>query len=258
MSDGPLAGCRILVTRPEHQADDLVAAIENAGGEAIRFPVIQIIGRNQQTVECEFGSQPKPDICIFVSRNAVEYGISTIGDSGAALAAIGPTTRAAIEAAGVRVAISPNEGFDSEHLLAHPALSDVSGKNVLIIRGDSGRELLADTLRHRGADVSYLSVYRREARDAPAGELALLDERWRYDGIDCVTVMSVETLENLLRQLPPDSLERLRQTPLVAPGARVIQTAMERVPGIQAVMASGPQTANMLNALIETLHSGQN
>jgi uroporphyrinogen-III synthase len=258
VSDGPLAGCRILVTRPVRQAEDLIAAIEGAGGEAIRFPVIQIIGRSQETVAQAFGSLPKPDICIFVSRNAVEYGFASLRDSGSALAAIGPTTRAAIEAAGGHVAISPEEGFDSEHLLAHPAFSDVSGKNILIVRGDSGRELLADTLRRRGADLSYLSVYRREARIAPAAELASLSERWRKGGIDCVTVLSVETLENLLQQLPPDSRERLRQTPLVAPGARMIQTAMELVPGIPAVMASGPQTANMLNALIDALHAGQN
>lgn len=258
MNDGPLAGCRILVTRPEHQADELVAAIESAGGEAIRFPVIQIVGRSQEIVAQEFALLPKPDICIFVSRNAVEHGLPVIRDSGSALAAIGPTTRDAIEAAGSRVTIGSDDGFNSEHLLAHPALHDVRGRSVLIIRGDSGREALANTLRERGADVSYLSVYRREIRRAPAIELESLVAKWRDGDIDCVTVMSVETLENLLQQMPPDLSERLRQTPLVAPGARVIQTAMELVAGISAVMASGPQTADMLNALIETLHSGQN
>jgi len=258
VSDGPLTGYRILVTRPEHQADELVAAIEGAGGEAVRFPVIQIIGRSPDIIAQEFASLPVPDIAIFVSSNAVEHGLSVVGDCGSAIAAIGPMTKAAIEATEVDVEISPDIGFDSEHLLEHPALQDVRDKSVLIVRGESGRELLADTLRSRGADVSYLSAYRREIRRAPAEELDSLDASWRNGGIDCVTVMSAATLENLLHQLPPASLELLRQTPLVAPGARVIQIAMELIPGISAVQASGPQTADMLDALIDALHSGLN
>ncbi len=258
MNEGPLAGRRILVTRPEHQADELIAGIESAGGTAIRFPVIQIIGLDTESVARNFASLPTPDICIFVSMNAVEYGLAAVRDSGAAIAAIGASTRDAIEVAGSRATIGPDDGFDSEHLLEHPALHDVSGKHVLIVRGNEGRELLAETLSQRGAHVEYLSTYRREIRRATPAELESLEANWRDDGIDGVIVMSVATLENLLQQLSPDTLERLRQTPLVAPGARVIQNAMELVPGIPAVMASGPRMADMLNALIETLHSGKN
>ena len=261
MSEGPLAGYRILVTRPEHQADELVAAISNAGGEAIRFPVIQIIGRSEESIAQDFASEPTPDICIFVSPNAVDHGLATVREgisASTAIAAVGPATTAAIEASGTGVSITPDDGFDSEHLLAHPALNDVMGRNILIVRGERGRELLAETLTRRGANVSYLSVYRREIRRAPMAELDVLETTWRDRGIDCITVMSVETLENLLQQLSPESLERLRQTRLVAPGARVIQTAMELVPGIPAITASGPQTADMLNAMIDALHSGQN
>lgn len=258
MSDGPLSGYRILVTRPERQADEFVAAIESAGGLVVRFPVMQITGRSPHIIAEDFASLPEPDIAIFVSRNAVDHGLPLIRDCGATFAAIGPATRTAIEAAGVKVAICPDNGFDSEHLLEQPALNDVRDRTVLIVRGESGRELIADTLRKRGADVCYLSAYRREIRRAPTEELDSLDTRWAGGGIDCVTVMSVETLENLLHQLQPISLEQLRQTPLVAPGARVIQTALELIPGISAVNASGPQTADMLSALIETLHSGQN
>lgn len=261
MSDSPLAGRRILVTRPEHQANELVTAIGDAGGEAIRFPVIEIIGRSKETIAQDLASQPTPDVCIFVSPNAVNHGLATVRgglSASTAIAAVGPSTTAAIEASGTGVSISSDVGFDSEHLLAHPALNDVQGKNILIVRGERGRELLAETLTRRGANVSYLSVYRRELRQASTAELDALETTWRDKGIDCVTIMSVETLENLLQQLSPASLEQLRKTRLVAPGARVIQTAMELVPGIPVISASGPQTADMLNALIDALHSGQN
>jgi len=258
VTDRPIAGYRVLVTRPAHQASGLIAAIEGAGGEAICFPVIRITARDADTVGNELASLPPSDVVIFISKNAVDFGAAALEESGASIAAIGPATRNAIENLGARVDIYPDAGFDSEHLLAHPGLRNVRNKNITIVRGENGREYLGDALKKRGATVSYLATYRRQAYSATPEEIRALDDKWRKGEIDCVTVMSAETLQNLLQLLPPTSVELLRQTPLVAPGARVVQTAMELVPGIPAVMASGPRAADMLNALIETAHSGTN
>ncbi len=65
MTDGALAGCGVLVTRPAHQASELAEAIENAGGKAIRFPVIEITGRDEDVIANEFAALPDPDIVIF-------------------------------------------------------------------------------------------------------------------------------------------------------------------------------------------------
>ena len=257
MNTGPLAGYRVLVTRPTLQADALIAVIESAGGEVVRFPVMKITGRKPEQVATDFAASHSPDIAIFVSRNAVDHGLAAIRGSGALIAAVGPTTKAAIEAQNVVVDIVPPGGSDSEHLLRHSMLKDVDGKNITIVRGEGGRELLADTLRERGAKVTYLPVYRRQINNISAEEIARLDQAWREGGIDCVTVLSVETLEYLLQLLPPTAIERLRQTPLVAPSERVIQTALERLPGIPAVVASGPRAADMLNALMDLRHSGR-
>lgn len=258
MSDRSITGYRVLVTRPAHQSAGLVAAIEGAGGKAIRFPVIQIEGRDADTVKTEIASLPPPDVVIFVSRNAVDFGAAALGENSASIAAIGPATKSAIEGLGASVDIYPDAGFNSEHLLAHPALANVRDKAITIVCGENGREHLGDTLKKRGAAVSYLATYRRRMRSAPAEEIVALDSIWRSGGIDCVTVMSAETLQNLLQLLPSTSVELLRRTPIVAPGARVIQTALELMPGIPAVMASGPRAADMLNALIEARHSGTN
>lgn len=257
MIDGPLAGCRILVTRPESQADELSHAIEAAGGEAVRFPVITVTARDRASVSDELAALPRPDIVIFISSNAVEHGLDLVTNSGAAIAAVGPATAAAIAARGIEVDICPHEGFDSEHLLAHPALQDVDGLAVTIVRGEGGRPLLGDTLRERGARVDYLPVYHREINRLPDAAIGQLDADWRDGRIDCVTVMSGETLASLLALLPAESRRRLRETPLVAPGDRVIKTARELVPGIPAIMASGPRTADMLNALIKWRQSGR-
>lgn len=257
MSDAPLTGRRILVTRPRLQAEPLVAAIEAAGGEAVRFPVMRIASRNPEIIRAEFASAPWPDIVIFVSRNAVDSGLFAVRSCSAKIAAVGPATAAALEAQGVKPDIVPEDGADSEKLLMHPALQNVSGRVVMIVRGQSGRELLADTLRQRGARVVYLPVYERSTYEASADELEQLAASWRDAGIDCVTIMSADSFRFLLRQLPAELIERLRNTPLVAPGDRVIKTACELVPGIPATIAPGPSATEIVDAVIEALDSRQ-
>ena len=96
MSDTALAGAGILVTRPAHQAHELIAAIEGAGGRAIPFPVLKIVAINPDKVAAARASMPAPDVVVFVSRNAVDHGIDYVGNG--LIAAIGPATAAAIEA----------------------------------------------------------------------------------------------------------------------------------------------------------------
>lgn len=254
MADGALHGFGVLVTRPRLQASELIAAIESEGGEAIPFPVLEIRPRHPETVEADAHRLEKPDIAIFVSANAVRYGLPYAAD--AAICAIGPATAAAIEESGLNVAIRSTEGFDSEHLLAEPALREVAGQTVRIIRGTAGRELLAESLRERGADVQYLSVYERRLPEYADHELQELASRWAAGDVDCVTVMSVASLTNLLKLLPTRCLDQLAETPLVTPAARVIKEAHNRLPGSRHKLADGPQAGEMIKAIIELAQSG--
>ncbi len=258
MSDAPLAGINVLVTRPSAQAGALCAAIESAGGAALRLPVMAIEPRAGADIRENLAALPAADIVIYVSRNAVEHGAAHLRDSRAAVAAVGRATSGALESLGIDVSIDPGEGFTSEELLTHEALSAVAGKQVLIVRGDDGRTLLADTLGARGATVSCLAVYRRRPATADADRLARLLDRWRSGGIDCVSVMSVASLEFLVSMLPAEGMECLRQTPLVAPGERVIKTAGKLVPGIPAIQAPGPLPGDIVSALIDWRRSGKN
>ena len=255
MTTGPLDGIGVLVTRPEGRARELNEAIEDAGGTVVPFPVLEIETRDETILHDEQARLPPPDIAIFVSTNAVRFGLRYIPESGVKIAAIGPTTRACIEAEGRTVDIYPAIGFDSEHLLQEPELMDVGGKNVRIVRADSGRELLATTLRERGARVDYLSAYRRLPKRHTDAELDALERTWRDGRIDFVTVMSVATLESLWSVLPDYCQNALPATPLVTPSERVIQTAGEKIPGVRAVLAPGPQAADMVRAMITARES---
>jgi uroporphyrinogen-III synthase len=248
-ADG-LRGFGVLVTRPEHQAAELVAAIETAGGEVIRFPVIDIEPLESEVVARDLKALPPPDITVFISVNSVLYGLQYVNGGETTIAAIGPTTKSAIESAGKTVAIFSEKGFDSEHLLAEPALQEVAGKNIRIIRGDGGRDLLGDTLRDRGATVHYLAVYRRSAHAYSAALLAGLEHRWRDGQVNCVIAMSVESLSKLLDILPPGCRELLENTPLVTPSVRVLQSASDKLPESTVRLAESPQTDDMVRALI--------
>lgn len=255
MSQGALAGIGVLVTRAEHQAGELMAAIENAGGRPIPFPVIDIVGRDASIVKSEIEALEPADIVIYVSTNAVEHGLAALAHGSPSVAAVGPATAASLEAAGVHVDIRPAEAFDSEHLLAEAALADVAGRTVSIVRGETGRELIADTLRKRGARVQYLSVYRRVPHTWSEHELQEVGQAWLSGDIQAVIVMSSAAFGALLDALPSSYTSALRETRLVAPSARVIKTIHERLPGARCVLAPGPQAADIVGALAESLRN---
>lgn len=249
MTDTALAGVGVLVTRAEHQSAPLVDAIERHGGDVIRLPAIQIRPRDQAEVDSQLGNLSTADIVIFVSPNAVQYGLTYAGD--AKVAAVGPATAAALKGLGKPVDIVPAAGFDSEHLLAEAELAKLDGKTVRIIRAQKGRELLGTTLQHRGAVVEYLSVYDRISPDYDSAIIEPVLGRWRDGGIDVVTVMSVETLNNLVNLLDEAGAELIAQTPLVTPAVRVLKEAVERFPGIPVTLADGTDADAIVRAIMD-------
>ena len=251
MARGILEGAGVLVTRPRRQAEGLVAAIAVVGGRAIEFPAIEARPRSAADIAADAAALLPPDITIFVSGNAVRFGLDHAG--AARVAAIGPATAALIEELGRDVDIRSPVGFNSEHLLATPELQDVDGKVVRIIRGNAGRELLATTLRDRGATVEYLPVYSREVPDYSDAEIDSIRAKWAAGEIDVVSIMSVETLVNLVELLPRDCREALGKTPLVTPATRVIKEAEKRFPGIPTTLADGPQASDMVEAIVACL-----
>jgi uroporphyrinogen-III synthase len=130
----------------------------------------------------------------------------------------------------------------------------MAGKRVRIIRGSEGRELLADELRKRGATVEYLSVYERRLPEVAADTLADLEASWRQGRINVLTVMSVQSLVNLIQLLPDWCVSQLESTPLVTPAGRVLKEALERYPASRPILAAGPGADDMVQAII-AIHS---
>jgi uroporphyrinogen-III synthase len=140
--------------------------------------------------------------------------------------------------------LAPTERSDSEALLALPELADVHGWNVVIFRGEAGRELLGETLAARGAQVTYAACYRR---GRPAADPAPLLEAWTRGALDAVTVTSSEGLTNLWAMLGPAGRAHLRATPLFAPHARIAANA--RALGLAQVVTTGAGDTGLLAGL---------
>ncbi len=246
MSERLLDGAGVLITRPRHQAGRLADAIESQGGIAHLFPVIEILPGNTAAIEAEVAKLQTPDVTVFISRNAVRHGLPYAAGE---IAAIGPATANALRTAGTAVDICPAAGFDSEHLLAEAAFENVADKTIRIIRGEDGRDLLASTLRERGAHVDYVCTYSRATPEHSEADLASLEQHWRKGDISAVTVMSVHSLRNLNTLLPDWCREQMSLTPLVTPAAPVLKQALQQYPGCPAVLAAGPRSDDIVNAI---------
>jgi uroporphyrinogen-III synthase len=221
MADEPLTGCRILVTRPAHQAHGLTAAIEREGGEALGFPTIEIGPPSDPGVwEAMAPGLEALDWLIFISANAVERFARHLEASGRGwpaaprFAAIGRKTAEALRQRGGPDPLVPAD-FRSESFLELPemAADAVAGRRVLIISGEGGRELLPRTLSDRGAEVARLPVYARRAPDASPAPVA---EALADGSLSAAVFTSPEGFTNLLGMLGPEARQNLTRVPLVA------------------------------------------
>jgi uroporphyrinogen-III synthase len=223
-----LAGCAILIARPAHQCEALVALIRAAGGEAVVFPTLEIEPIElSDAARHALGRLREFDLAVFVSANAVQAALPYLSRAGGwpggpAVAAIGQATARALRAAGIDPGLVPPAAGDSEALLSMPALQRLQIGKVLIFRGAGGRELLADALRARGAQIEYVECYRRVlAATDPAPVRARLHEH-RLHG---VVAASAEALRNLLELIGAAQRGSLLDLPLFVQHERVAHAA---------------------------------
>jgi uroporphyrinogen-III synthase len=236
-----LAGRGIVITRPAHQSADLAQRVTGAGGRVFPFPTIEIVEpENLAALDALIDRLDEFDLAIFASPNAVARAMASITARRAlpaqlAIAAIGQASARALARYGVRGVIVPRHGFDSEALLALPALHDMRGKRVAIFRGTGGRELMAKTLAARGASVEYAECYRRVR--APSDPAPLIDARARGE-VDAVVVTSSEGFRNFVEMLGERREEFVAATPIFVPHPRIAETA--RALGAATVIVTAP------------------
>jgi uroporphyrinogen-III synthase len=252
-----LHGAQVVVTRPAHQAENLCRLIEQHGGCAVRFPTLKIVGIDglPTTATNALIDLSKYQYLIFTSANAVNFAMATNGGKiaqlkSAAFVAIGHATATALQNFGLTVAIAPESGYDSEALLAVPQLQEVDKRNILVVRGQGGREEIAKVLADRGAQVDCWEGYRRVRPQVDCSALIGLLARGK---VDVVTVTSAESLQNLLAMLGENDNKALTAIPLVVISNRIKRFAAEL--GFSQIQVSeGPSDEAILDAVIALLN----
>lgn len=253
MAAKPLKEAGVVITRPARQGETLAAKLQTKGASVLHFPAIEILPvAPSAELRTRLGTLDNYHYAIFTSPNAVEYAAEHLDLTALPpklkLAAIGPGTARALIAYGRKPDMLPRDGASSEALLRLKALNAVDRKRILIVRGQGGRELLAETLEERGAAVDYAEVYRRIAPRLDHSELA----RWFREGrVDTVIVTSREALLNLDRMLSPTLTPYLRAAQLLVSSARVLKLAATLGIRRRPVVASDAGEAALVGAMVE-------
>jgi uroporphyrinogen-III synthase len=204
---------RVIVTRPAGQAAEWVELLTASGIAATALPLIGIAPVDDPApLQSAWAALSAQRLAVFVSPNAADqffskqpagmaWPVSVLAGSP------GPGTTRVLLAHGVPAAcvVEPAADatqFDSESLWLRLSDRHWGHAQVLIVRGDGGREWLADTLRDAGADVTYVTAYRRTAPVFDARMVSLLNEALAEPAAHLWFFSSSEAIDNLAAAVP--------------------------------------------------------
>jgi uroporphyrinogen-III synthase len=255
MPDDLLKGLHIAVTRPIDQAASICEAIQHHGGKTTLFPLLAISPlQDYHQFEQVIAKLVNADWAIFISTNAVDNSLPRIlkkfGNvpENLKFAAIGHQTAKELGLYGIHNVLTPHTRFDSETLLALAEMNEVANKNVVIFRGVGGREILADTLKARGANVIFAECYRRIN---PQTDTQLLNILWQQDQLDAIIVTSSEAMRNLL-DMSGES-EWLRHVTLCVNHARIAELPLQF--GFKVLVTKAPGDDEMIQCLSQLVNA---
>lgn len=250
----------VIVTRPRAQAEPLARRIEAIGRAAVVFPLLDIQPLpDQEQLRTALSRLDDVAMVVFVSPNAIHAAFAHRTDwpRGLPLAVMGEGSRAALAEHGLTSAnadiVSPTDAqrTDSQTLLAELDLEALRGRKVMIVRGETGRELLADELRVHGVEVETVAAYRRAAPAFDDAKRTQLQELANAGGDWIIT--SSEALRILLDMADEaggaDIVAKMQQQHLIVPHVRIAETARDL--GFRTIT----QTASGDEALLTALQS---
>lgn len=197
----PNGNINVLITRPENEGRRLATMLNELGIASQCQPMFDYQTNNN----LESGNSPsleqllnaaKQPIIIFISVAAVTHAntIRIIKSwPTSKILAVGAATTQALTALGID-AISP-EIQTSEGLLTLPELQSIEGQDIIIVRGNGGREHLANTLKARSGIVHYIEVYQRIWRQLPNN----IEQHWRNHNINCMVITSDAILKSIVQ-----------------------------------------------------------
>lgn len=243
----------------------LVAALERHGLRTLQFPLLDIAPTpNLDDLRAALADPSRYALVVFVSPNAVQQAFSAMPEGfrwpqDVPVAVVGSASAQALAAHGVepptyRVILPDSHADearqDSEALYARLDLAPLSGREMLIVRGNGGREWLADQLREAGVAVRTVEAYRRSVPVPDAATSAALREV--LAGRHAWTLTSSEAVRNLdslaRASLTAAEVDTLHAAPCFAPHARIVEQAQSL--GFHDVTLTGAGDDRLLAGLL--------
>ncbi|ASV96845.1 fused uroporphyrinogen-III synthase HemD/membrane protein HemX [Paraburkholderia aromaticivorans] len=264
------AAFTVVITRPAGQSSELIARLAEVGLATLDFPLIDVAPvTDDAPLRAALSSLERYALVVFVSPNAVDHAFAhsdTIWPHALPIGVVGPGSVQALARHGVSApaynVISPPSGadeeaarFDSEGLFAAIDMAlgatNLEGKRVLIVRGDGGREWLAERLREAGAEVETVAAYRRLVPEPSIGGWARVHEL--LAGVPHAWLLTssegVRNLHELAQDhLTADEIVQLKRATLVTPHPRIAQTA--RALGFDSITVSGAGDERIVRTLL--------
>ena len=200
---------KLLITRAEQAGSDLQSFLNENGYHSYCQPLFDYQANDTEkslleilkNTQAQSASVEKSPIIIFVSVAAVKFAeqlkaisswLTLLGEQPQVIA-VGNATQQALAELGIFATVPEKQ--QSEGVLALPCLQNVKQASVIIVRGDGGRELIADTLTARGANIHYFESYQRVWRKYPVDVVDL----WQNAQVDSVLVTSTAILTALVQ-----------------------------------------------------------
>ncbi|CAN5304773.1 N/A [soil metagenome] len=243
----------LVLTRPRRQAGEWLARLSALGVAAQSLPLIEIVPGAQQAADGAWAQLPGAALAMFVSPNAVEHFFAARSGAWPAqtlAACVGPGSARALLDAGVPADLivqppADAQSLDSEHLWPLLAGRDWSGKLALILRGDGGRDWLAERLRERGARTLDFSVYQRRCPVLDDDGQALLAAILSAPERNVWLFSSAEAIGHLQSLAPAGT--GWASGRCIATHARIAERA--RAVGVGNVVLARPDAAAVVQAL---------
>lgn len=251
-----LNGLQVLITRPCPLGNDIAEAIEEHGGIAVKFPVIEISAPDSfVALDALLHGIQGFDLLVFVSAATIE-GFATgmerqniILPKALKIAAMGPKTARLGRDKGLNIDFVPESSLDSEGLLVslldRERGMDLKNTRTAILRGQSGRDLLKTELEKRGSDVTFVPCYTRRITSRSIQPIV---DIWSAGKIDVVLITSVSILDGLVELLGPQNIALLLDSPVITISERIRDQCIRR--GIACVRVAGGVSND---CLIDTL-----
>lgn len=247
----PNNNLNVLITRPENEGRKLADTLHTLGLVSYCQPLFDYqtnnnIANNSDNSLIQLLTTLQKPMVIFISVAAVTHA-NTIHNLSlwptSQIFAIGTATENALKALNIN-AISP-EIQTSEGLLSIPELQSVNGQDIIIVRGDGGREHLATSLKEKLANVYYIQSYQRIWRQLPSN----IAQDWKHNNVNCVVITSDAILQTIVQSVNVSDPYWQQSCYWVVASERIAQHA-KRIGLSRIINANGASDNAIANAIL--------